>query len=142
MSFTAEERDTMITINGWETGKALTDDGGFIRFGMQFIDGRIMVPLTGIYAVSSYVEMVPRPNTSDQSVGHAIFIYNTVESREVKLVSNQQPKQNCTWVNSNKQSSFLNTIVGLTSGEELSVKISGNVDLRESHQNYLAVYLL
>ena len=145
MSFSAAERehkDTMVSVKNWETGKVLRDEGGFIRFGMQYSDGRIMVPLTGTYAVSSYVEMAPKPNTSEQCVRHSIFRYNVMENREVELISNQQPKQHCARVNSNEQNSFLYTIVGLTSGEELSVKLSSIVHHKEPDQNYLAVYLL
>lgn len=133
---------TMFTIRPWETGKDLRDYGGFLRFGMRCSDGRIMVPLTGTYAVSSYVDMSSKPGKKGQSLRHALYKYNIRENHEEELVSNLQPKQYCTRKNTNEQSSFLNTIVKLTSGEELLVKVSDNANLPEHQQNYLAVYLI
>ena len=129
----------MVTIRDWENNR---DYGGFLQFGMQVKDGRVMIPLTGTYTVSSHIDMLPKPGTKQKGIRHAIFKYNILENREVELVSNLQPKQNCTENNYNEQNSYLNTIVRLTSGEELSVKVSGNVDLGDRTKNYLAVYLI
>lgn len=132
---------TMTRIQRWESGRDLRDDGGFLRFGMINNDGRIMVPVTGIYAVSSYVDMFLEPGNNGTSLRHAVYKYNLKKSSEVELVSNIKPKQNSEKT-SNEQSSFLHTIVKLTSGEEVLVKVSDNADLTEHTQNYLAVYLI
>lgn len=133
---------TMVPIQKWETGRDLRDYGGFLRFGMLCNDGRIMVPVTGTYSVSSYADMSCKPGTNGRSFKHALYKYNLKENRETELVSNLQPKQNCTLRNSIEQSSFLNSIVKLTSGEEVSVKVSDNADFPNHQQNYLAVYLI
>ena len=133
---------TMVTIREWETGKDLRDYGGFLRFGMRFSDGRLMVPLTGTYSVSSYMDLSAKPGKNGHSLKHALYKYNIKKNKEEELVSNLQPKQNCTRKNTNEQSSFLTTIVKLTSGEELLVKVSDNADFPEHQQNYLAVYVI
>lgn len=133
---------TMVPIRSWETGKDLRDYGGFLRFGMRCSGGRLMVPVTGTYAVSSHVDMSPKPGHNGQSLRHSLYKYNIKKDHEIELVSNLQPKQICTRKNMNEQSSFLNSIVKLTSGEELLVKISNNADLPEHQQNYLTAYLI
>ena len=133
---------TMVPIKKWETGRDLRDDGGFLRFGMLCNGGRIMVPVSGTYSVSSYADVSSKPGSNGKSFKHALFKYNIKENEETELVSNLQPKQNSTLRNSNEQSSFLTSIVKLTSGEEVLVKVSNNADFPHHKQNHLAVYLI
>ena len=132
----------MVTIRDWETGKDLREDGGFLRFGMRYSDGRLMVPLTGIYCVSSYVYMSAKPGNNSPSLKHALYKYNIKENQEEELVSNLQPKQNSRQSNTNQQGSFVITIVQLISGDGLLVKVSNNTNFPEYQQNYLAVYAI
>lgn len=133
---------TMIPIKEWETGRDLRDDGGFLRFGMLCNDGRIMVPVTGTYCLSSYADISTKPGSNGKSFKHALYKYNIKENKETELVSNLQPKQNSTLTYLNEQSSFLTSLVKLTSGEEVLVKLSNNADLPNHVQNHLAVYLI
>ena len=132
----------MVPIKEWETGRNLRDDGGFLRFGMLCNDGRIMVPVSGTYSISSYADISTKPGSNGRSFKHALFKYNIKENKETELVSNLQPKQNTTRSIANEQSSFLTSIVKLTSGEEVLVKVSDNAVFPNHEQNYLAVYLI
>lgn len=133
---------TMVQIKKWESGRDLRDFGGYLRFGMLNNDGRIMVPVTGTYAVCSFVLISSRPGSSGKSFRHALYKYNLKDNREVELITNLKPMQNHSEKgNSNQQVSFLYTIVKLISEEEVLVKVSDNAYLPQDQRNYLAVYL-
>lgn len=130
------ENTAMVPVKGLKPDKEL---GGFLGFGMSSNDGRIMVPFTGTYSVSSYVVMSSLPGSSGSVLRHALYKYNLKENRETEIITNTKPKQSND--NSIRQGSFLNTVVNLVSGEEVLVKLSDNAYLPDPRQNYVAVCL-
>ncbi|XP_053403843.1 tumor necrosis factor ligand superfamily member 15-like isoform X2 [Mercenaria mercenaria] len=141
----------MTPVREWRHGRELYDTSGFERYGIRYRNGRLVVPVDGMYFIYSYVDLFEScnpstgmPNVKDTTkpIQHGIFKFNILDGEEMELVSNVQPHK----VSSNRYfnfySSYVSSLVELKAGDELSVKVSNLTYLRYTAENSFGVNLI
>lgn len=141
----------MTPISVWRHGRELHDTSGFLRYGVRYRNGRLVVPVPGTYFIYSFVDFYEECNRSNGNVDgkkshtpikHAIFKFNIIDEEETEIVTNVQPQT----VSSNKffnsYNSYVSTLAELKAGDELSVKVSNISLLRYTTNNYFGLNLI
>ncbi|XP_052217020.1 uncharacterized protein LOC127834929 isoform X1 [Dreissena polymorpha] len=122
----------METVVSWFNGRDLDYTTGFMRFGVRYQNGRLIVPLTGTYNIYSFLILtedidpseIKNENTNGKLVIHAMYKYNVKLGHDVELASSVQTRRQATHRNFNAFNSYISTLVNLEAGDEISVKIS------------------
>lgn len=141
----------MTPIRVWRTGRELYDFGGFMRYGVRYRNGRLVVPVSGTYFIYSFVDFYegsdhstgkPDIKNADKPISHGIFKFNIKDEEETEIVSSVQPHT----ISSNKYfssyNSYVSTLAELKAGDELSVKVSNITNLKYTTHNYFGLNLV
>ncbi|KAH3733533.1 uncharacterized protein LOC127850884 [Dreissena polymorpha] len=120
------------TVVSWFNGRDLDYTSGFMRYGVRYQNGRLIVPLTGTYNIYSFLSLtedidhseITHENINATLVTHAMYKYNVKLVHEVELASSVQTHRQRINRNFNAFSSQISTLVQLEAGDEISVKIS------------------
>lgn len=104
--------------------------------------------MSGTYFVYSHVDLFEecRPGISnagrDEHIKHAIYKFNILNEEEVKLTESKEPRLICYTNYLNSYSFYIFTLVELSAGDELSVKISNISYLTYPNNNYFGLNLI
>ncbi|KAH3733532.1 hypothetical protein DPMN_039961 [Dreissena polymorpha] len=149
---TRDNPGAMKTVLSWFSGRDLDYTTGFMRYGMRYQNGRLIVPLTGTYNIYSFLcltenndspEMrTENENANNTLVRHAMYKYNVKLAREVKLATSVQTHRQSTNRNFNAFSSQISTLVQLEAGDEISVKISDIALTFYPGDNFFGVHMI
>ncbi|XP_052217027.1 uncharacterized protein LOC127834932 isoform X1 [Dreissena polymorpha] len=128
------QRQEMESVVSWLNGRELDYTTGFLRYGVRYHNGRLIVPLTGTYNIYSFLSLTesndyspvqPSVKSTNQTlVKHAMYKYNVKIRKDVELASSLQTHRASNGRNFNAFSSQISTLVQLEAGDEISVKIS------------------
>ncbi|XP_060585896.1 tumor necrosis factor ligand superfamily member 15-like [Ruditapes philippinarum] len=141
----------MVPIREWCNGRELYDTKGFIRLGIRYRNGRLVVPVDGTYFIYSNLDFFEESNPSsglpdikdiNKPIKHGIFKFNILEGEEKELVSNVQPHTISTNRYYNSYNSYVSSLAELKAGDELSVKVSNISYIRYTKDNYFGVNLI
>lgn len=138
----------MTTVTSWRTGRDLYLFNGFLRNGMQFQNGRLIVPFSGEYFVSSYVELYElckEPNSTDlekQEIKHALFKFSMEKGTDTEIAAKTYSRM----VPSNGMfvyyASYISIFDHLNAGDEVSVRVSDISLLKYPDENVFGVNML
>ncbi|KAH3814557.1 uncharacterized protein LOC127836354 isoform X2 [Dreissena polymorpha] len=129
MNYTPNKMETVVA---WFNGRDLDYTTGFMRYGMRYQNGRLIVPLTGTYNIYSFLSLTENNDTPEDRaqhanatlVKHAMYKYNVKLGEDVEIASSIQTHRQSANRNFNAFSSHISTLVQLEAGDEISVKIS------------------
>lgn len=138
----------MTTVTSWKTGSDLLLSGGFLRYGMQYQNGRLVVPVSGMYFIHSYIELyelcgvVNNTEEEKQEIKHAVYKFSIIDDKETEIVAKTRSHK----MSSNKEfvyyTSYVSIIDHLNAGNEVSVKVSDMSLLKYPDENFFGVTLL
>ncbi|XP_060573812.1 tumor necrosis factor ligand superfamily member 15-like [Ruditapes philippinarum] len=143
--------EEMTPIRVWRHGRELFDTSGFLRYGVRYRNGRLVVPVSGTYFIYSYVDLfeefndIPgKPNIKNATkpIKHALYKFNILDEAETEIVTNIQPHVVSRNRYYNSYSSFVSSLVSLKAGDEISVKISDISYIRYTRNNYFGLNLI
>lgn len=149
--FPADQGAEMTPIRLWRHGRELYDTSGFVRYGIRYRNGRLVVPVSGTYFIYSFVDLfeqcIPntgKPNVRDAStpIKHGIYRFNILEENETEIMSNVQPHTLSSNNYFNSYSSYVSSLAELKAGDEISVKVSNITYLRYTENNYFGLNLI
>lgn len=140
----------MMPIREWCHGRELYYTDGFIRYGVRYRNGRLVVPVSGTYYIYSFINFyqpckyAEKPDTPDSSdrIEHGIFKFNILTERETEIASHIQPEMVSCNMYLNSYSSYVSTLAELKAGDELSVKVSNLTFLKYSRNNFFGLNLI
>lgn len=137
----------MTTIGSWSAGKKLPLTTGYLRYGVQYQCGRLLVPVTGKYFVYSHLELYEDTNgiktLEKRPLKHGMYRFNVNDINiEEEVVSKTYSHEISTNVHFSYYSSYVSCLVNLHAGEEISVKISDISMLRDRDENFFGVHLI
>ena len=120
----------------------------FLRYGMTYYRGRLVVPVSGTYFLHSYLELFDRyPNHNIEGLGnssmkHVMYRYRGSDGKDVQIVSKEQTHK----LSSNGLFSYYGSYIAiqadLFAGDEISVKVSNLKLLKHSRENLFGVNLI
>nr|ABZ89640.1 tumor necrosis factor-like protein [Dreissena rostriformis bugensis] len=150
---TVQMHDTpkkMVTVDAWFHGRDLDYTSGFMRYGVRYQNGRLIVPLTGTYNIYSFLSLTenydsPEERVQDRNttlVAHAMYKYNVKLGQDVELASSVQTHRQSTNRNFNAFSSHISTLVQLEAGDEISVKISDISLTSYPGDNFFGIHMI
>ncbi|KAH3814533.1 hypothetical protein DPMN_143035 [Dreissena polymorpha] len=149
---TRDNPDDMKTVLSWFSGRDLDYTTGFMRYGMRYQNGRLIVPLTGTYNIYSFLSLTENNdspevrngngNANNTLVKHAMYKYNVKLAHDVELASSVQTHRLSTNRNFNAFSSQISTLVQLEAGDEISVKISNIALMSYPGDNFFGVHMI
>lgn len=147
LSFSSDQSN-MTTVTSWKTGSDLLLSGGFLRYGMQYQNGRLVVPVSGMYFIHSYIELyelcgdVNNTEEEKQEIKHAVYKFSIMDDKETEIVAKTYSHK----TSSNKEfvyyTSYVSIIDHLNAGNEVSVKVSDMSLLKYPDENFFGVTLL
>ncbi|KAH3784531.1 hypothetical protein DPMN_162488 [Dreissena polymorpha] len=124
----------MKSVVSWFHGRELDYTTGFLRYGVRYQKGRLIVPLTGTYNIYSFLSLTESndyspvhtsvESTNETLVKNAMYKYNVRIGKDVELASSLQTHRTSNGRNCNAFSSQIATLVQVEAGGEISVKIS------------------
>lgn len=141
----------MTPIREWRHGRELYDGSGFKRYGVQYINGRLVVPVSGTYFIYSFVDFFepfdpstrePPVSNTKKPVGLGIYKFNILEEEEIELVSDIKPHKLSDNKYFNSHSSYVSVLANLKAGDEISVKVSDLRYLKYTRNNYFGLNLI
>lgn len=133
--------ENLSTLTCWCSGIRLSLTTGFLRYGVEYQQGRLIVPVTGTYLVYSYLELYDTLS-SNLSIRHEIFKFNVLDFEENVLVCKTQSRENSSNGLFSYYSSYISTVVKLRAGEEVSIKLNDVSLLRYPENNFFGVNFL
>ena len=141
----------MIPVKEWKYGRNRDETTGFLRHGVRYKDGRLIVPVDGIYFVYSMIDFFqpcnstsgkPYANDSGKPIKHAIYRFNVLEREETEIIINIQPHLISKSRYYNSYSSYVSSLAKLKAGDEISVKVSHISYLRHVRDNNFGINLI
>ncbi|XP_053404025.1 uncharacterized protein LOC123554561 [Mercenaria mercenaria] len=147
----ADVGQEMTPIRVWRHGRELYDTSGFLRYGIRYRNGRLVVPVSGTYFIYSFVDFFEpcnpktgKPNISDANkpIKHGIYKFNILSELETEVVSNLQPHTVSGNRYFNSYSSYVSSLADLKAGDEISVKVSNLTYLKYTRDNYFGLNLI
>ncbi|KAH3814548.1 uncharacterized protein LOC127836355 [Dreissena polymorpha] len=140
----------METVLAWFNGRDLDYTTGFMRYGMRYQNGRLIVPLTGTYNIYSFLSLTENSDTPEDRVQHAnemlirhsMYKYNVKLGHDVELASSIQTRRQSANRNFNAFSSHISTLVQLEAGDEVSVKISDISLTSYPGDNFFGIHMI
>ncbi|XP_060597848.1 uncharacterized protein LOC132751654 isoform X2 [Ruditapes philippinarum] len=141
----------MVPIREWRHGKKLHDSNGYLRYGVRYRHGRLVVPVDGTYFLYSFLDFfescdsstgTPKVVNINIAIKHAIYKVNIYDKAETEIISNVQPHHISKNKYYNSYSSYVSTIAILKAGDEVSVKVSNITYLRYTKDNSFGLYLI
>ncbi|KAH3814495.1 hypothetical protein DPMN_142996 [Dreissena polymorpha] len=145
------QRKEMEAVIAWYHGRELDYTTGFMRYGVRYQNGRLIVPLTGTYNIYSFLSLTENDDSPDVPfdtsrnatlVKHAMYKYNVKLGKDVELVSSIQTHRESTNRNFNAFSSQISTLVQLEAGDEISVKISDILLISYPGDNFFGLHMI
>lgn len=138
---------SMSTINSWCAGRKLPLTTGYLRYGVQYQNGRLIIPVSGKYFVHSHIEFYEDTNDNEtlkqKPLKHGMYRFNVRDfSQEEEIISKTYSHEVSTNVHFSYYSSYISCLVNLHAGEEISVKISDISMLRDRDENFFGVHLI
>lgn len=138
----------MVTVQSWSSEVELSMNFGYLRHGIQYQNGRLIVPVTGTYFVHAFIDFYKELNrggkedNSGQPVTHGLYSFSVRDCMEKKLVTKITPLT----LSRNKyftcEGSYISSLVELQSGDEISVKVSDPSLLKRTGPNFFGLNLL
>ncbi|KAK3590785.1 hypothetical protein CHS0354_038723 [Potamilus streckersoni] len=146
----------MISVREWHE----KDDRAFLRYGMEYRHGRLVVPAKGTYFVHSFLDLyetikntsspddtIPNKRHADNyqlspSIKHSIYRFNIVNGIEEELLRTEHPREVAQNGYFNIYDSYLSAAVNLEPGDELYVKISDLDLLAHPNSNFFGVSMI
>ncbi|XP_053403853.1 uncharacterized protein LOC128545995 [Mercenaria mercenaria] len=147
----ADVGQEMTPIRVWRHGRELYDTSGFLRYGIRYRNGRLVVPVSGTYFIYSFVDFFEpcspttgKPNISDANkpIKHGVYKFNILSELETEIVSNLQPHTVSGNRYFNSYSSYVSSLADLKAGDEISVKVSNLTYLKYTRDNYFGLNLI
>ncbi|KAH3814536.1 uncharacterized protein LOC127834952 isoform X1 [Dreissena polymorpha] len=107
------------TVVSWFNGRELDYTTGFMRYGVRYQNGRLIVPLTGTYNIYSFLSLtedidpteIRDKNTNATLIKHAMYKFNVKQEHDVELALCMQTHRRPTNRNFNAFSSHISTLV-------------------------------
>ncbi|XP_060597843.1 tumor necrosis factor ligand superfamily member 15-like isoform X6 [Ruditapes philippinarum] len=140
----------MAPIRDWMYDKDPLSTSSFLRNGVRYRNGRLVVPVDGTYFLYSLIDFFEpcdhstgKPSIEDlkKPIKHALFKFN-IDTAESEITSNIQPHHISKNKFYNSYSSYVSTIVSLKAGDEISVKVSNITYLQYTKDNSFGLYLI
>ncbi|XP_060595114.1 uncharacterized protein LOC132749400 [Ruditapes philippinarum] len=140
----------MTAITEWMYDKNPLSTSSFLRNGVRYRKGRLVVPVDGTYYLYSFIDLFEpcdqstgKPNIEDlrKPIKHALFKFN-IDTAESEITSNIQPHHISKNKFYNSYSSYVSIIVSLKAGDEISVKVSYIRYLKYTKDNSFGLYLI
>lgn len=141
------DSQNMATVTSWNTGRKLPSTNGYMRYGMQYQNGRLIVPVAGRYFIHSYLELYESCNKTNDIdrkdiIKHGLFKFNLLDTTETLLT-----EKSCSHkISSNGKfvyySSYISVDVYLNAADEVAVKVSDIALLKYPDENWFGVHLL
>lgn len=156
----------MIPVREWDQ----KDDRAFLRYGMEYRHGRLVVPVKGSYLIHSFLDLYEtyknttsaaellsrrkrqtdfvRPkrnadrNQKPTGIKHAIYRFNILNGKEEELIRSEHPREVSQNGYFNVYDSYLAAAVSLDPGDEVYVKISDLELLAHPNSNYFGVSMI
>ena len=141
----------MDTITAWLSGSSLHSRTGYIRHGVQYNNGRLIVPVKGTYLIHSYLELYENYRQLNKTITlhgnwntikHATYSYNVVDGMETELVNTTYSRGMSSNGRFNYIASYIPTLVELRACDEVSVKISNMSLLKSPDENLFGINLV
>jgi hypothetical protein len=141
----------MVPVREWRHGKELYDSNGYLRYGVRYRNGRLVVPVDGTYFLYSFLDFfescdsstgTPKVVNINIAIKHAIYKFNIDDKAETEIISNVQPHHISQNKYYNSYSGYVSTIAILKAGDEVSVKVSNITYLRYTKDNSFGLYLI
>lgn len=138
----------MITVTTWTTGQSRFHSDSFLSNGIKYQNGRIIVPLSGLYFIYSYLELNEVydqkyiTQSASRYIKHSMCKFNVRDGIETEITTrtvNSTVSANGLF---GYEASYLSTHAFLRSADEISVKISDKTLLKYPEENFFGVYLL
>ncbi|XP_052217039.1 uncharacterized protein LOC127834939 [Dreissena polymorpha] len=149
---TRDKPGAMKTVMSWFSNRDLDYTTGFMRYGIRYQNGRLIVPLTGTYNIYSFLSLTENndspevrnenENANNTLVKHVMYKYNVKLAHEVELASSVQTHRLSTNRNFNAFSSQISTLVQLEAGDEISVKVSNIALMSYPGDNFFGVHMI
>ncbi|XP_052217038.1 tumor necrosis factor ligand superfamily member 15-like isoform X4 [Dreissena polymorpha] len=142
--------DKMKTVLDWFHDRELDYTTGFMRYGVRYQNGRLIVPLTGTYNIYSFLSLtenndfanVPVQITNRTEVKHSIYKYNVKLGKDIELASSLQTHRRASNLYFNAFSSQISLLVQLEAGDEISVKLSDLSLTSYPSDNYFGLHMI
>lgn len=136
----------MMTVTSFCSEQQLVSSDGYLRYGVQYQNGRLIVPVTGMYFVYSFLELYEnldrKVNDKDATIRHGLYRFNVTCFKEEEIISSTYTRVNSSNGHFSYYNSYVSTNLELNAGEELSVKISDTSFLKYTDSNFFGVHLL
>lgn len=134
--------ENLSTLTWWCSGTKLSLTTGFLRYGVQYKQGRFLVPVTGTYFVYAYLELYDNALNHSTEIEHGIYKFNVFDFKEVALVVKTQSREIPSNGKFSYYNSYISTIASLRAGDEVSTKLNDDSLLRYPEDNFFGIHFL
>ncbi|KAL3846380.1 hypothetical protein ACJMK2_017378 [Sinanodonta woodiana] len=157
-----QDHGSMFPVREWHQ----KDERAFLRYGMEYRHGRLVVPVKGLYHIHSFLDLYETlKNTTSTAestrsesqtdslrttqstevnqqlagIRHAIYRFNILNGTEEELIRNEHPREVSQNGYFNVYDSYLAAAVSLDPGDEVYVKVSNLKLLVHPNSNYFDI---
>ena len=135
----------------WQSGGDSSPYGAYTYNGVQYRNGNIVAPVTGVYHVYSFIHLEANysadtgcPDHRHRTLQHAIYKFNILNGTDIQVLSKTHlPKTpyrdafTCSFYHS-----YVSATLQLNAGDEMFVKISDLALLKLPKVNYFGLTLI
>lgn len=137
----------MSTVSSWSGGRKLSLTTGYLRYGVQYQNGRLIVPVSGKYFLHSHIELYEDTNVNKtlekRPLKHGLYKFNVDDiDIEEEIISKTYSHEISTNLHFSYYSSYVSCVLNLHAGEEISVKVSDISLLRDRDENFFGLHLI
>ncbi|KAL4220494.1 tumor necrosis factor (ligand) superfamily [Mactra antiquata] len=138
----------MVAITNWLSEDEFHSKDSFLRNGIRYRNGRLVIPITGTYFIYAFINLrLPRKNNTrhlDDTISTklGIFRFNMLGIEEELIRKSQNVKRNNDNANLYYFNSYMNSVVDLKSGDEIYIKINDQRFLSNSKFDYFGVHMI